>query len=75
MVNNLGFTLTPDSMITFRDAPFPMLVMTFLAFAGNTFYPIFLRLLIYAFHRLNPSTSSLREPLSFLLAHPRRCYT
>ncbi|KAL7940012.1 hypothetical protein V8C42DRAFT_357711 [Trichoderma barbatum] len=45
MVDNLGFTLTPDSMISFRDTTFPMLLMSFLAFAGNTLYPVFLRLL------------------------------
>jgi len=41
MVDNLGFTLTPDSMISFRDAEWPMFIMSFLAFAGNTLYPVF----------------------------------
>lgn len=75
MVNNLGFTLTTDSMLTFRDATWPMLVMTFLAFAGNTCYPIFLRVLIWALHRATPATSPRKEPLQFILDHPRRCYT
>ncbi|KAF2188061.1 potassium transport protein 1 [Zopfia rhizophila CBS 207.26] len=75
MVDNLGFTLTPDSMITFRDATWPMLVMSFLAFAGNTFYPCFLRLLIWTIYKLSPAASSLKESLRFLLDHPRRCYT
>ncbi|KAK0105984.1 hypothetical protein ONS95_004491 [Cadophora gregata] len=75
MMDNLGFTLTPDSMITFQDATFPMLIMTFLAYAGNTFYPIFLRLVIWTASKLVPKTSSLKEPLQFLLDHPRRCYT
>lgn len=75
MSNNLGFTLTPDSMITFRDATWPMLVMTFLAFAGNTLYPVFLRLLIWIMWVASPRSSSLRDPLRFLLDHPRRCYT
>lgn len=75
MVNNLGFTLTPDSMLSFRDATWPMLIMTFLAFAGNTCYPIFLRLVIWTMSKLTPSRSSVREPLRFLLDHPRRCYT
>jgi len=75
MMDNLGFTLTPDSMITFQDATWPMLVMTFLAYAGNTFYPIFLRLVIWTTFKLVPKTSSLSEPLHFLLDHPRRCYT
>lgn len=75
MVNNLGFTLTPDSMITFRDATWPMLVMTFLAFAGNTCYPVLLRLTIYILSKIVPARSSAKEALNFLLDHPRRCYT
>ncbi|KEF60746.1 uncharacterized protein A1O9_02307 [Exophiala aquamarina CBS 119918] len=75
MVNNLGFTLTPDSMIHFQDATWPMLVMTFLAFAGETFYPIFLRLVIWIISKIVPKTSAMREQLQFLLDHPRRCYT
>jgi Trk-type K+ transport system membrane component len=75
MANNLGFTLTPDSMLSFRDATWPMLIMTFLAFAANTCYPIFLRLVIWLTWLLSPSGSSLKETLRFLLDHPRRCYT
>lgn len=75
MVDNLGLTLTPDSMVTFRDATWPMLIMSFLAFAGNTFYPVFLRLLIWTIYKIAPAASSLKESLRFLLDHPRRCYT
>ncbi|RMZ77237.1 hypothetical protein DV738_g4525, partial [Chaetothyriales sp. CBS 135597] len=75
MANNLGLTLTPDSMITFRDATFPMFVMTSLAYAGHTFYPIFLRLLIWTMSKICPKKSALKDPLNFLLEHPRRCYT
>lgn len=75
MVNNLGFTLTPDSMITFRDAPWPMIAMSFLAFAGNTFYPICLRFIIWVLSKVAPKRARIQEPLSFLLNHPRRCYT
>lgn len=75
MVNNLGFTLTPDSMVTFRDATWPMIVMTFLAFAGNTCYPVLLRLIIWTMSKLVPAESAMKEPLQFLLDHPRRCYT
>ncbi|EWZ78325.1 hypothetical protein FOCG_17356 [Fusarium oxysporum f. sp. radicis-lycopersici 26381] len=73
MANNLGFTLTPDSMAHFRDATFPMIIMTFLAYAGYNFYPIFLRLIIWTFYKLVPKNSTLRGPLAFLLEHPRRC--
>ncbi|KAK2789776.1 hypothetical protein FQN52_005902 [Onygenales sp. PD_12] len=75
MISNLGFTLTPDSMISFRDATWPMLLMTFLAFVGNTFYPCFLRFIIWVTFKLTPKSSSIKEPLNFLLKHPRRCYT
>ncbi|KAM0204841.1 hypothetical protein ACHAQI_009790 [Fusarium lateritium] len=75
MVTNLGFTLTPDSMISFNDAPTPLLIMSALALAGHTFYPVILRLIIWTTSKVIPKKSSLQEPLSFLLNHPRRCYT
>jgi Trk-type K+ transport system membrane component len=75
MVDNLGLTLTPDSMVSFRDATWPTLLMSFLAFAGNTFYPCFLQLLIWTIYKVSPTISSLKESTRFLLDHPRRCYT
>lgn len=75
MVDNLGFTLTPDSMISFRDATWPMLLMSFLAFAGNTLYPCCLRLVIWIMSRVVKKNSETFETLRFLLDHPRRCYT
>ncbi|KAL4953161.1 cation transporter [Aspergillus filifer] len=74
MADNLGFTLTPDSMVSFQDATFPMFIMSFLAYAGNTLYPCFLRLIIWTMYKIVPHTSSLKEPLRFLLNYPRRCY-
>lgn len=75
MTSNLGFTLTPDSMLSFRDAPTPLLMMSFTALAGHTCYPILLRLLLWTTSKLSPRGASVQEPLSFLLNHPRRCYT
>ncbi|GKU15547.1 unnamed protein product, partial [Fusarium langsethiae] len=75
MTDNLGFTLTPDSMISFRDAKWPMILMSFLAFAGNTLYPVFLRLTIWILSKITPKNSPTQESLTFLLNHPRRCYT
>ncbi|KAJ5824274.1 Potassium transport protein high-affinity [Penicillium robsamsonii] len=75
MIDNLGFTLTPDSMISFQDATFPMILMSFLAFVGNTCYPCLLRLIIWTMSKVCHPTSSLKDPLRFLLDHPRRCYT
>jgi len=75
MSNNLGFTLTPDSMIHFRDAVFPILIMTILAYAGHTFYPVGLRVLIWTLSKIYRKDHKIQEPLHFLLDHPRRCYT
>ncbi|PWY95236.1 cation transporter [Aspergillus sclerotioniger CBS 115572] len=74
MVSNLGYTLTPDSMVSFNDAVFPMLLMSFLAYAGNTLYPCCLRLVIWIMFKCAPENSSLKESLDFLLKYPRRCY-
>ncbi|EZF50917.1 hypothetical protein H103_05733 [Trichophyton rubrum CBS 288.86] len=73
--NNLGFALTPDSMVNFRASTFPMLLMTFLILVGNTAYPCMLRFIIWCMFHISPKASAIREPLNFLLDHPRRCYT
>ncbi|KAL3953348.1 hypothetical protein ACCO45_013291 [Purpureocillium lilacinum] len=73
LMDNLGFTLTPDAMVRFRDAVFPLLLLTVLALAGETLYPVLLRFSIWAASRVAPSR--LRGPLRYLLDHPRRCYT
>ena len=75
MFNDLGFTLTPDSMSSFQKAVLPLLFGTFLIVIGNTGFPCMLRLVIYIIHKLIPSTCGLGEELKFLLDHPRRCFT
>lgn len=45
--NDLGFTLTPDSMASFNRAAFPLLVMTVLIVIGNTGFPCMLQLIIW----------------------------
>ncbi|KAJ4356643.1 uncharacterized protein N0V89_004679 [Didymosphaeria variabile] len=75
MVDNLGLTLTPDSMVTFQDAQWPMIFLSFLAFAGNTCYPCLLRFVIWVMYKLTPQESAMKASLQFLLRHPRRCYT
>jgi hypothetical protein len=73
--NDLGFTLTPDSMISFGSAVFPLLLMTFLILIGNTGFPCMLRFVIWFTSKLAPRGSGLWEELQFLLDHPRRCFT
>jgi len=72
---DLGFTLTPDSMISFGTAIWPLLLMSFLIIIGNTGFPIMLRFIIWATTLWVPRNSGLFEELRFLLDHPRRCFT
>jgi Trk-type K+ transport system membrane component len=75
MFNDLGFTLTPDSMISFQNAVFPLLIGTFLIIIGNTGFPCMLRFVIWCVSKLVPENSAVWEELRFLLDHPRRCFT
>ncbi|KAJ5321853.1 hypothetical protein MYU51_015645 [Penicillium brevicompactum] len=73
--NDLGFTLTPDSMYSFQTAVFPLLMLSFLIIIGNTAFPCMLRLMIWVLSKFTRTGSALWEELKFLLDHPRRCFT
>ena len=72
---DLGFTLTPDSMISFQEAIWPLLLMSYLIIIGNTGFPIMLRVIIWVTSLYVPKESGIWEELRFLLDHPRRCFT
>lgn len=73
--NDLGFTLTNNSMVSFGRAIFPMLLMTFLIVIGNTGFPCMLRFVIWVLSKCVPYGGPLWDELQFLLDHPRRCFT
>lgn len=75
MFNDLGFTLTPDSMVSFQFAVLPLLLGTFLIIIGNTGFPCMLRFVIWLTSMFVPKGSGVWEELRFLLDHPRRCFT
>ncbi|KAK6339309.1 low affinity potassium transporter [Orbilia javanica] len=72
---DLGFTLTPDSMISFQAATWPLLLLSYLIIIGNTGFPCMLRFIIWVLWKLCPSNWVTKESLHFLLNHPRRCFT
>lgn len=72
---DVGFTLTPDSMISFQRSEFALVVMWFFIIIGNTGFPVMLRFLIWVAAKIVPRGSGLWEELRFLLDHPRRCFT
>ncbi|CAI4043575.1 hypothetical protein SKDZ_10G0870 [Saccharomyces kudriavzevii ZP591] len=73
--NDLGLTLTPNSMMSFDKAAYPLIVMIWFIIIGNTGFPILLRCIIWIMFKLSPDLSQMRESLGFLLDHPRRCFT
>ncbi|EME81574.1 uncharacterized protein MYCFIDRAFT_107046, partial [Pseudocercospora fijiensis CIRAD86] len=75
MFNDLGFTLTPDSMISFDNAILPLLFGSFLIIIGNTGFPCMLRFIIWFLSKVVRHGSGTWEELRFLLDHPRRCFT
>ncbi|KAI4263649.1 MAG: hypothetical protein L6R42_001211 [Xanthoria sp. 1 TBL-2021] len=79
--SNSGMMLLDANMVAFQNSRYMLLTVALLVLAGNTCYPIFLRLIlwtIWSLLRFVPATSKIieyRVTLRFLLDHPRRCYT
>ncbi|KAF2150785.1 TrkH-domain-containing protein [Myriangium duriaei CBS 260.36] len=76
--NNNGMSLLDANMTAFQDAYYMLLTMSLLILAGNTCFPVFLRLIIWTMYKSAPSAEKWQETkstLKYLLDHPRRCYT
>lgn len=79
--NNGGFTLIDDSVVPFQSDYFVLFAIGLLILAGNTAYPIFLRLVIWSIWKIlqlttEPKTLAVwKETLEFILKYPRRVYT
>ncbi|KAF8477482.1 cation transport protein-domain-containing protein [Kalaharituber pfeilii] len=72
--NDVGFTLTPNSMLSFQHATWPVLLWTYLIIIGNTGFPCMLRLIIWVMKKCTPADSSL-DAVCINCSHPRRCFT
>jgi Trk-type K+ transport system membrane component len=76
--NNVGMSLLDLSMMPFRTSYTTLLTSAFLTLAGNTTFPIVLRVLLWSTLRLLPANEYFkewRETLTFILKYPRRVYT
>ncbi|KAA8575909.1 hypothetical protein EYC84_006074 [Monilinia fructicola] len=80
--NNSGMSLLDSNMIPFQTSIYTLLTMGLLILAGNTAYPLFLRLILYTFFKLLdifPNSLSRFQhhtpTLRFILRYPRRVYT
>lgn len=72
---DLGLTLTNDSMMSFQNAIYVLIILMWFIIIGNTGFPILLRFTIWVLYKISSDFSSSRESLGFLLDHPRRCFT
>lgn len=73
--NNVGFTLTPDSLISFYSAGYMLIITSFVMFVGYSGFPCVLRFVLWIMRQLTDPRKSIHESLTFLLEHPRRCFT
>lgn len=73
--NNLGITLTPNSMSSFSSSLYVLIIVPFFMIIGNTGFPVFLRFIIWVMFKISKPYGRMRETLGFLLDHPRRCFT
>lgn len=73
--NDLGLTLTPNSMSSYNKSVYVLIVSSFFIVIGNTGFPVFLRFIIWLLFKLSRPLSLYKESLGFLLDHPRRCFT
>lgn len=79
--NNSGMSLLDANMVPFQNAHYVLVTMGLLILAGNTVYPIFLRLIFWTGLRLLYLFSSedrfgdTKATLEFILRYPRRVYT
>ncbi|KAL8397365.1 hypothetical protein RB594_004183 [Gaeumannomyces avenae] len=79
--NNSGMSLLDANMVPFQQAYFVLIAMGLMILAGNTAYPLFLRLIIWSvLWLLNRATNEnecaeLKATLEFILKYPRRVYT
>lgn len=79
--NNSGMSLLDANMIPFQNAYFVLITMGLMILAGNTAYPLFLRLIVWTGLKLLKAVTSddayddLKATLEFILKYPRRVYT
>jgi hypothetical protein len=71
---NGGLNILNANFIPFSGNPYVLLVAAAVAFAGQTQFPILLRITIWGLKKMAPQQSRFRNTMEFLLQHPRRCF-
>ncbi|KAF3013523.1 hypothetical protein E8E14_008834 [Neopestalotiopsis sp. 37M] len=79
--NNSGMSVLDANMIPYGSSYFVLIVMGTMILAGNTAYPVFLRLWLWSMLKLlnlltfETSFRHLKDTLEYILKYPRRVYT
>lgn len=73
--NNVGLTLTPDSFLSFAKAQYILVITCLVMIAGYSGFPCMLRLTLWLMQGLTGVDKEIHETVTFLLEHPRRCFT
>lgn len=79
--NNSGMSVLDANVIPYGGSYFVLIVMGALILAGNTAYPVFLRLWLWSTLKLlnlltyEESFRDLKDTLEYILKYPRRVYT
>lgn len=73
--NDLGYTLNATSMALFDESAYVQLISGAFILIGNTAFPICLRFIIWLMKHFTKPLTLSHDSLSFLLDHPRRCFT
>jgi Trk-type K+ transport system membrane component len=70
---NSGLTTLQDNMVAWSRSPVPLLVAAYLTLAGNTAFPILIRVIVYLCY---VTANKKEKPVyEHLLQHPRRYFT
>lgn len=79
--NNSGMALLDANAAALQTSYYMLLTLSLLILAGNTCFPVFLRLILWILKISIPTESSSttvsgwKRTLNFILEHPRRVYT
>jgi len=79
--NNNGMALVDANMIPFQQSYFMLVTMGLLILAGNTAFPLFLRLIFWSILKVlklathEEAFCATKSTLEFVLKYPRRIYT
>ncbi|KAI1407608.1 TrkH-domain-containing protein [Hypoxylon sp. FL1857] len=79
--NNSGMSVLDANMIPYGSAYFVLIVMGVMILAGNTAYPVFLRLTLWCSLKIlklvtySQDLVEWKETLEYILKYPRRVYT